>query len=124
MADGGREMIPLESDQYKNDPVINQYIMQMINTNIFWYGKTFRVFLMELCKIRNGEFIAKPDEELSVEETHYHNDSHTTFNDQRLYKGEKTQQDHEATELSVMKARRRMTGQENASRWMKKNPTN
>ena len=51
MADGGREMIPLESDQYKNDPVINQHIMQMIDTNIFWYGKTFRVILMDLRKI-------------------------------------------------------------------------
>ena len=40
----------------------------------------------------------KSGKELSEEETHYCNDSHTTFNDQRLYKGEKTQQDHEATE--------------------------
>ena len=35
-------MIPLELNQYKNDPVINQHIMRMIDTNIFWYGKTFR----------------------------------------------------------------------------------
>ena len=35
MVDGGREMIPLESDQYKNHPVINQHIMQMIDTDIF-----------------------------------------------------------------------------------------
>ena len=35
MADGERDMIPLESDQYKNDLVINQHIMQMIDTNIF-----------------------------------------------------------------------------------------
>ena len=40
----------------------------------------------------------KPGEEPSVEETHYCDISHTTFNDQRLYKGEKTQQDHEAME--------------------------
>ena len=98
MADGGREMILLESDQYKNDPVINQHIMQMINTNIFWYGKTFRAILMELRKIRDRESIVKPGEELSKEETHYCDDSHTMFNDQRLYKGEKTKQDHEATE--------------------------
>ena len=98
MADGGREMILLESDQYKNDPVINQHIMQMIDTDNFWYGKTFRTILMELRKIRNGESIAKPSEELSKEETHYCDDSHAMFNDQRLYKGEKTQQDHEATE--------------------------
>ena len=51
MANGERDMIPLESEQYKNDPVINQHIMQMINTNIFWYGKTFRAILMELQKI-------------------------------------------------------------------------
>ena len=51
MADGGREMILLESDQYKNDPMINQHIMQMIDTDIFWYGKTFRAILMELQKI-------------------------------------------------------------------------
>ena len=53
---------------------------------------------MELRKIQNGESIAKTGKELSVEETHYCNDSHTMFNNQRLYKGEKTQQDHEATE--------------------------
>ena len=47
--------IPLESDQYKNDPVINQHIMQMIDTNILWYGKTFRAILLEFWKIRNGE---------------------------------------------------------------------
>ena len=35
MANGEREMIPLELDQNKNDPVINQHIMQMINTDIF-----------------------------------------------------------------------------------------
>ena len=38
------------------------------------------------------------DEELCEEETHYGDDSHATFNDQRLYKGDKSQQDHKATE--------------------------
>ena len=42
MANGEREMIPLELNLYKNDLVINQHIMQMINTDIFWYEKTFR----------------------------------------------------------------------------------
>ena len=51
MADGERDMIPSESDQYKNDLVINQHIMQMIDTDIFWYGETFRAILMELQKI-------------------------------------------------------------------------
>ena len=98
MADGGSEMIPLESNQYKNEPVINQHIMQMIDTDILWYGKTFRAILMDFRKIRNGESIAKRGEELNEEETHYCDDSHVTFNDQRLYKEERTQQDHEATE--------------------------
>ena len=60
MANRERDMIPLESDQYKNDPVINQHIMQMIGPDIFWYGKTFRAILMELQKIQNGETIANP----------------------------------------------------------------
>ena len=51
MANRGREMIPLESDQYKNDLVINQHIMQMIDTDILWYGETFRAILMKLWKI-------------------------------------------------------------------------
>ena len=34
VANGDRDVIPLESDQYKNDPVINQHIMQMINADI------------------------------------------------------------------------------------------
>ena len=107
MADGGREMIPLESDQYKNDLVINQHMMQMIDTNIFWYRKTFRVILMELWKIQNGESIGKPGEELSLEETHYCIDSHTTLNDQRLYKGRKHNKITMLRKVSVMKARNR-----------------
>ena len=95
MADGEREMIPLESNQYKNDPLINQHIMGMINTDIFWYGKTFRAILMELWKTQNGETIAQSSEELSNKDTHYCDESHTTFNDQRLYNGEKTQQGNE-----------------------------
>ena len=95
MADGERDMIPLESDQYKNDLVINQHIMQMIDTDNFWYGKTFRAILMELWKIKNGETIVQSSKELSEEEIHYCDKSHATFNDQRLYKGEKTQQGNE-----------------------------
>ena len=59
----GREMIPLELDKYKSDPVINQHIMQMIDTDIYWYGQTFRAILMELQKIRNGESPMKTGEE-------------------------------------------------------------
>ena len=56
-------MIPLESDKYKSDLVINQHIMQMINTDIYWYGQTFREILMELRKIRNGETPMKTSKE-------------------------------------------------------------
>ena len=93
MANGERDVIPLESDQYKNDPVINQHIMQMVDTDIFWYNKTFRAILMELRKIRNGETIAQTIEELSEDEIRCCDESHAMFDDQRLYKGEKTQQD-------------------------------
>ena len=55
----------LELDQYKNDLVINQHIMQMIDTDIFWYEKTFRAILMELQNIRHGEMIAQTSEEHS-----------------------------------------------------------
>ena len=48
---------------------------------------------MELWKIRNGETIAQSSEELSEDEIHHCDESHAMFDDQRLYKGEKTQQD-------------------------------
>ena len=63
MADGGREMIPLESSEYRSDPVLNQHTMQMIDTNIHWYEQTFREVIMELQKIRNGETPTKSNEE-------------------------------------------------------------
>ena len=98
MADGEREMIPLESNQYKSDPVINQHIMQMINTDIFWYEKTFRANLMELQKIRNGKTIEQTSEEHSEKEMIDHcNESHVMLNDPRLYKEEKAQQDCDDT---------------------------
>ena len=70
MVDGGRELIPLELDQYKNDPVINQHIMQMIDTDIFWYRETFREILMELRKICNGETATKTSAELNEKESY------------------------------------------------------
>ena len=63
MADEGREMFPLELDEYKSDPVVNQHTMQMIDTDIHWYEQTFREIIMELQKIRNGETPTKPSEE-------------------------------------------------------------
>ena len=119
MADGGRKIILLESDQYKSDLVINQDIMRMIDTNIFWYGKTFRVILMELRKIRSGESITKSGEEPIVEETYCKNDSNTTFNDQGYTMGRKHNKNMKPPKVSVNKARRRKTGQENAYRWTK-----
>ena len=113
MADGERDVIPLESDQYKNDLVINQQIMQMIDADIFWYEKTFRAILMELQKIWDGETIAQSSKELgegilmelrkiwngetivktskehSEDKIYCHDESHAIFDDQRLYKGEK-----------------------------------
>ena len=59
MADRGWDMIPLESDEYKSDPVVNQHMMQMIDTDIHWYEQTFREIITELQKIRNGETLTK-----------------------------------------------------------------
>ena len=63
MADGGREMIPLESDEYKSDLVVNQHTMQMIDTDIHWYEQTFREIIMELRKIQDGETPMKTSKE-------------------------------------------------------------
>ena len=63
-------MIPLESDKQKNDPVIIQHIMQMINTDILWYRETFRAIIMELWKLRNGEIETKTSEELNEKESY------------------------------------------------------
>ena len=63
MANRGWEMIPLESDEYKSDLVVNQHTMQMIDTNIHWYKQTFREIKTELRKIQNGETPAKTSEE-------------------------------------------------------------
>ena len=63
MADEGRELIPLESDKHRRDPVIIQHTMQMINTDIHWHEQTFREIIMELRKIRNGETPTKTSEE-------------------------------------------------------------
>ena len=99
MGNGERDMIPLELDQYKNDLVINQHIIQMINADIFWYQKTFRAILMELWKIRNEETIAQTSKELSEDKIHHYDESHAMFDDQRLYKREKTPQDDEVMKI-------------------------
>ena len=70
MMDKGREMIPLESDLHKSDSVINQHIMQMIDTDIFWYRETFKAILMELRKIRNGETTMNACETLDKNDTY------------------------------------------------------
>ena len=63
MADEDRDTIPLESDKHKSDLVVNQHIMQMIDTDIHWYEQTFREIIMELRKIWNGETPTKPSKE-------------------------------------------------------------
>ena len=68
MMDEGREMILLDSDLHKSDPVINQHIMQMIDTNIFWYGETFKEVLTELQKIAHSETTTHTGEKLDKDE--------------------------------------------------------
>ena len=54
---------PFESDVHKSDLVVNQHIMQMIDTDIHWYEQTLREIIMELRNIRNGETPTKTSEE-------------------------------------------------------------
>ena len=68
MMDEGREMIPLDSDLHKSDPVINQHIMQMIDTDIFWYGEAFKEVLTELWKIAHSETTMHTGEKLDKDE--------------------------------------------------------
>ena len=70
MVDRGREMIPLELDKYKNDLVIIQHIIQMIDTNILWNEETFRAIITELWKNRNGETVTKTSKELNKKESY------------------------------------------------------
>ena len=70
MMDEGQEMIPLESDLHKSDLVINQHIMQMIDTDISWNGETFKAILMELRKIRHGETTVNTCQTLDENETY------------------------------------------------------
>ena len=70
MMDKGREMIPLGSNLHRNDPVVNQHIMQMIDTDIFWYGETFKEVLMELRKIGHGETMMNAYKKLEENETY------------------------------------------------------
>ena len=65
MVDEGRELIPLESDMHRRDPVVIQHTMQMIDTDIHWHEQTFRDIIMELWKLQNGETPTKPNEENS-----------------------------------------------------------
>ena len=96
MADEEREMILLESNLYKTDPVINQHIMQMNNTDISWYERTFGAILMELRKTRNEKNdYAKSEENSEKEMIDHCNESHVMLSDRRLYKGEKENKDHD-----------------------------
>ena len=94
LADKERDIIPLELSLYKPDLVINQHIMQMINTDTLWYKKTFGAILTELQKIKNG----KVNTQISVENSEKElinlcDESHVMLSDLRLYKGEKEQKD-------------------------------
>ena len=68
MMDDGREMIPLDSDLHHSDPVIIQHIMQMIDTDIFWYGETFKGVLVELRKMALNKMTRHTGEKLDENE--------------------------------------------------------
>ena len=94
LSDKERDTIRLEFSLYKTDLVINQHIMQMIDTDISWYEKTFGAILTELQKIKNGKTNTQISEENREKELiDLCNESHVTLSDLRLYKGEKEQKD-------------------------------
>ena len=68
MMDEGREIIPLDSNLHKSHPVIIQHIMQMIDTDIFWYGETFKEVLTELRKKALNETTMYTGEKLDEKE--------------------------------------------------------
>ena len=87
LADEERDIIPLELSLYKTDLVINQHIMQMINTDISMYEKTFGAILTELWKNKNRKANTQISEEYSEKEPiDLWNESHVMLSDLRLYK--------------------------------------
>ena len=100
MANDGQETIPLVSEQHKNDPVVCQHIMRMIDTDILWYEKTFREVVMKLQTCGNDETTTQISEEHSEDELHWYNRGHATFDDQRLYKSEEAHQDGDYMECT------------------------
>ena len=98
LADEERDIIMLELSLHKTDLVINQHIMQMIDTDISWYKKTFGTILTELQKIKNGKVNTQISEESSEKELiDLCNESHVTLSDIRLYKKDKVQKDCDDT---------------------------
>ena len=94
LADEERDMIRLELSLYKTDLVINQHIMQMIDTDISWYEKTFGAILTKLRKIWNGKTNTQISKENSEKDLiNLCDESHVMLSDLRLYKGEKEQKD-------------------------------
>ena len=88
----------IESSLYKTDLVINQHIMQMIDTDISRYEKTFGAILTKLWKIQNGKANTQISEENSEKELiDLCDESHVTLSDLRLYKREKEQKDCDDT---------------------------
>ena len=59
LADKERDIIPLELSLYKTDLVINQHIMQMIDTDILWYKKTLGAILINSRRSRMEKRIHK-----------------------------------------------------------------
>ena len=96
MANEETEMILLELNPYRTDLAINQHIMEMIDTDISWYKKTFGAILMELQKIQNGKMITQTSEENSEKEMiDLCDESHVMLSDLRLSKREKAQKDYD-----------------------------
>ena len=48
MVEEGRDLINIESNLFKSDPVVISHILHMMDMDIFWHQKTFGVVLAEV----------------------------------------------------------------------------
>ena len=64
----GMDLIPLELNSYKSDPVVISHTIQMIEVDKFWHLKTFEAVLTDLQRRQDEEIHEHKDESLHCTE--------------------------------------------------------
>ena len=57
----GQDLIPLESNSYKSDPIVISHTIQMIEVDNFWHLKTFEAVLTNLQRRQDKEIHEQKD---------------------------------------------------------------